>query len=316
MKIRSVCVIGGSGFLGSHVVRQLAQRGMQVRVPTRHRERAKHLIVLPTAEVVNADVHDVRTLETLISNVDAVINLAGILHERRKAEFTRAHVDLPRKIAEAARNQGTKRLIHVSALKASENGASAYLRSKAAGEREIREGQKAGIRTTIFRPSIIFGQEDRLLNLFAGLLRMFPLMPLACASARLQPIWVEDVAHAIVASLEMTECFDTRFDLCGPRVYSLRGLVEYVGAVIGKDPRIFALNRPMSYLQAWAMEMLPGRLMTRDNYCSLLTDNTCNADFPSIFGRQPATMESVVPQYLAGRTSRARYRWFRNRAAR
>jgi uncharacterized protein YbjT (DUF2867 family) len=316
MKIRSVCVIGGSGFLGSHVVRRLAQIGIQARVPTRHRERAKHLIVLPTVEVVNADVHDARTLETLVSDVDAVINLAGILHERRKGEFTRVHVDLPRKISAASRNMDIKRLIHVSALKASENGASAYLRSKAAGEREIRDGHKAGIHTTIFRPSVIFGQEDRFLNLFAGLLRAFPLMPLACASARLQPIWVEDVAHAMVASLELTECFDASFDLCGPKVHTLRELVEYVGAVIGKDPRIFALNRPMSYLQAWAMEMLPGRLMTRDNYRSLLTDNTCSSEFPSVFARQPATMEAVVPQYLAGRTSRARYRWFRNRAAR
>jgi uncharacterized protein YbjT (DUF2867 family) len=316
MKIRSVCVIGGSGFLGSLVVRRLAQMGVEVRVPTRHRDRAKHLIVLPTVEVVNADVHDAKTLEALLSDVDALINLVGILHERRKGEFARIHVDLPRKIVAASRQQGIKRLIHVSALKAAENGASAYLRSKAAGEQEIREAHQAGIPTTIFRPSVIFGREDRFLNLFAGLLRVFPLMPLACPLARLQPIWVEDVAHAIVASLELTESFDTSFDLCGPRIYTLRELVEYVGAVIGKDPRIIPLNRPMSYLQAWTMEMLPGRLMTRDNYRSLLVDNTCERDFPSIFGRQPTTMESVVPQYLAERTSRARYRWFRNRAGR
>ena len=188
MIIKSVCVIGGAGFLGRHIVRQLAASGVQVRVPTRRRERVKDLILLPTVDVVNADVHDVATLERLVTGCDAVINLVAILNETRSGDFTRVHKELPRKIVNACRERGVYRLMHVSALNASHDAPSQYLRSKAEGEQQIRVAQASGIHTTIFRPSVIFGREDRFLNLFAQMAHSLPAIPLASPKSRLSSL--------------------------------------------------------------------------------------------------------------------------------
>ncbi|HEX7810810.1 MAG TPA: complex I NDUFA9 subunit family protein [Burkholderiales bacterium] len=316
MKIESVCVIGGSGFLGRHVVQRLAAAGIQVRVPTRRRERAKRLIVLPTADVINADVHDPATLNRLVAGTDAVINMAGILHEQRKGDFARVHTELPRRLVDACREQGVRRLVHVSALKAAHDAPSEYLRSKAGGEQQIRVAQASAIRTTILRPSVIFGRDDRFLNLFAQLARALPAIILASPRARFQPVHVEDVAQAITASLTEPRCFDQSHDLCGPKVYTLQQLVEYVCRVTGRERPVLPLNDEMSYLQAWILEWLPVKLMTRDNYYSMKTDSVCDCPFPDLFGISPTALEAVVPLYLAEHAPRARYRWFRYRARR
>src|SRR6185436_11844753 len=211
MRVQTVCVVGGSGFIGSHVVRQLAARGIRVRVPTRRRERAKDLIVLPTVDVVNADVHDPQSLERMVAGTDAVISLAGILHQDRAGDFARIHKELPRKIVDACRE---------------------YLRSKADGEQQIRVAQASGIHTTIFRPSVVFGQEDRFLNLFARLAQVLPAIVLACPKARFQPVYVEDVARALVESLESAWTYDQNIELCGPATYTLQELVKYVCTVL------------------------------------------------------------------------------------
>jgi uncharacterized protein YbjT (DUF2867 family) len=316
MKISSVCIIGGSGFLGSHVVHLLAAQGIQARVPTRHRERAKELIVLPTVDVVNADVHDPATLSRLFTGVDAVVSLAGILHERRKGDFARTHIELPRKIVDACREQGVRRLLHVSALGAAQDAPSEYLRSKAGGEQQIRVAQAASIRTTIFRPSVIFGRKDNFLNLFARLVRSLPIIVLASPQARFQPVFVEDVVRAVVPSLGEARTYDQSYDLCGPGAYTLRELIEYVCRVLGLERPIVPLNDTFSYLQAWMMEWLPVKLMTRDNYYSMKVASVCSCPFPEVFGFDPTPLEAVVPLYLAENTPRARYRWFRFRARR
>jgi uncharacterized protein YbjT (DUF2867 family) len=316
MKIQSVCVIGGSGFLGRPIVHLLAAKGLRVRVQTRHRERSKSLIVLPTVDVVNADVHDPAALELLFAETDAVISLVGILHETRKGDFARAHIELPRKIVNACRERGVRRLLHVSALKAAHDAPSEYLRSKAGGEQQIRVAHASGIRTTIFRPSVIFGRKDRFLNLFARLVRTLPAIALASPQARFQPVFVEDVARAAVASLEQAVTFDKGYDLCGPKTYTLQELVEYICGVLEIERPIIPLSDRLSYLQAWAMEWLPVKLMTRDNYYSMKVDSVCDCPFPEPFGFQPTPMEAVVPLYLAQNTPRARYRWFRFRARR
>jgi NADH dehydrogenase len=314
MIIKSVCVIGGAGFLGRHIVRQLAASGVRVRVPTRRRERVKDLIVLPTVDVVNADVHDVPTLERLVAGTDAVINLVAILNESRSGDFTRVHKELPRKIVDACRERGVYRLMHVSALNASHDAPSQYLRSKAEGEQQIRVAQASGIHTTIFRPSVIFGREDRFLNLFAQMAHALPAIALASPKARFQPIFVEDVARAMVGSLDLAHTFDQSFDLCGPRVYTLQELVQYVCKLLKLDRPILPLNDDMSHLLAWMMEWLPVKIMSRDNYLSMKVDNVCNCPFPALFGFQPEALEAVVPFYLLDQTPRARYRWFRFRA--
>ncbi len=316
MKISSVCVIGGSGFLGSHIVRLLAAQSVKVRVPTRHRERAKALIVLPTVDVVNADVHDPATLSRLVAGTDAVVSLAGILHQRRKGDFARTHTELPRKMVGACREQGVRRLLHVSALGAVHDAPSEYLRSKAGGEQQIRAAQAAGIRTTIFRPSVIFGREDSFLNLFARLVRSLPVIVLASPQARFQPVFVEDVARAVVLSLGEAHTFDRSYDLCGPRPYTLQELVGYVSRVLGLERPIIPLNDPLSYMLAWMMEWLPVKLMTRDNYLSMKVDSVCACPFPGVLGFAPTPLEAVVPLYLAENTPRARYRWLRFHARR
>lgn len=314
MKIKTVCVIGGSGFLGSHIVHQLAARGIRVRVPTRRRERAKALIVLPTVDVVNADVHDPQTLQRLFSGADAVINLVGILHENHAGDFVRTHTELPRKIVDACRERGVRRVLHVSALKAAHDAPSEYLRSKAGGEQQIRVGQASGIRTTIFRPSVIFGQEDHFLNLFAQLARVLPVIVLASPNARFQPVHVEDVAGAVVESLETARTYDESFDLCGPVVYTLQQLVEYVCRLQHTPRPILPLNDQLSGLMARVMEWLPVKLMSRDNYLSMKVDNVCDCAFPEVFGFTPSALEALAPLYMAGGMPRARYRWLRFRA--
>lgn len=312
MLIRNVLLVGGSGFLGRHVARQLVSRAIEVRVPTRNRERAKELILLPTVDVVQADVHDPATLDRLIAPVDAVINLVGILH----GDFRRAHVELPRQLVDACRRHGVRRLVHVSALKADVAGPSAYLRSKGEGEQVVRAAQGASLQTTILRPSVMFGREDRFLNLFAQLARRLPVIVLACPDARFQPIHVDDVARAIVVSLSEVRTFGQQYDLCGPHVYTLRQLVEYVAQAAGVRRPVIGLGPTLSMLQAAVLEHLPGKLMTRDNVRSMTLDNVCDCGFPAVFGFAPTPMEAVVPLYISGATPRARYRWFRFRARR
>lgn len=299
MKSQTVCVIGGSGFVGRHVANMLCGQGLAVRIPTRRRELVKsELIVLPTAEVIEANINDPQVLAKLMTGCDAVINLTGILHETSKGDFQRVHSDLTRKIVDVCRANDVRRLVHVSALKAGHDAPSEYLRSKAAGEQQIRAAEASMVQTTIFRPSVIFGRDDNFLNLFAKLADLTPVIPLACPDARFQPIYVEDVARAIVNSLDETRSFSRTFELCGPKAYPLRGLVAYVCAIRGLRRSIVPLSARLSYLQASILEHLPGRFMTRDNLRSMQVDNVCDGAFPRMFGLEPRALETIVPGYL------------------
>lgn len=307
MDITTVCVIGGSGFVGRHVCQQLAARGYRIRVPAHDRERAKELILLPTVDVVGADVHDADALSRVIQGAEAVINLVGVLQGGRgRNSFQEAHVELPRKVVAACRQNGVRRLIHMSALNADINGPSAYLRSKGEAEAIVRA---SGLDATLFRPSVIFGRDDAFLNLFAALLRWMPVVVLASPNARFQPVFVEDVAAVVVSSLEDLGSFGKSYDLCGPKVYTLRELVEFAGTATGHPRPVIGLNDALSYWQAFAMELLPVKLMTRDNYRSMKIDSVCNCDFP--FGIRPAALEAAAPAWLGAGTPRARYQRFR-----
>lgn len=308
----SVLVIGGSGFIGRHLVRRLVANGMHAVVPTRRRERAKSLILLPTVDVVEEDVHDPQTLARLLGKVDAVVNLVGILH----GDFQREHVELPQKILRACRDAGVTRYLHMSALGAAADAPSAYLRSKGEAERLVRTAQDDGIHWTIFRPSVVYGREDRFLNLFAQIGQVAPLMVIASPSARFQPVHVDDVARALELSLGDSRTFGRSYDLCGPRIYTLRELVRYACTTAGVPRPVIGLGPALSKVQASLLELLPGKPMTRDNLLSMQVDNICNCPFPEVFGFTPTALEAVVPTYIAGVTPRTRYRWFRFRARR
>lgn len=310
MKFDNVLVVGGSGFIGRHLVAALAARGVFVTVPSRRRERAKHLILLPTVEVVEADVFARGALERLAAGKQAVINLVGILH----GDFQRIHVELPQAVVNACRAAGVKRLLHMSALGVSSDAPSDYLRSKAMGEQVVLAA--TDLDTTVFRPSVVFGPEDRFLNLFAQLSRFLPVLALACPRAQFQPVYVGDVAHVMAAALGEKETFGRRFDLCGPRRYTLRELVDYVCAVTGRHRLVIGLPHWASLLQAWMLENLPGKLMTRDNVRSMQVPNI-SVD-PSLVpaGLAPQPLESIAPGYLAPSGPRERYPQLRWRARR
>ncbi len=305
MEYSSVLVIGGSGFIGCHVVSELAKIGRRVIVPTRRLEPAKHLIVLPTVDVVLADVHDDATLAGLLRDVDAVINLVGILHSRPAhgdepygPDFAKAHVELPRRLAFACAANGVHRLLHVSALGADPQGPSMYQRSKAAGEAAVLS--EPSVAVTIFRPSVVFGEDDHFLNLFAALQKRFPLMPLACADARFQPVYVEDVARAIVQSLDELRMAGKVIELAGPKVYTLRELVQLAGRYSGHPRRVIGLSERMGRLQARLMELLPGSpLMSRDNLDSMKVDNVASAPVDPDLQWTPVPLEVVAPKYLS-----------------
>jgi NADH dehydrogenase len=315
MKISNVCILGGTGFVGRAIADELAGLAIRVRVVTRVPARAAKVRELPMVEVVTADCHDPAQLRACFDNMDAVINLVGILHERRGQSFEACHAELPRKVVEACHASGVQHLLHMSALGAADDAPSAYQRSKAKGEAAVR-ASAAITPYTIFRPSVIFGEGDRFLGLFADMVRWFPVVPLAGAGARFQPVWVEDVARCFAAALGNPACFNQAYDLCGPKAYTLAELVRFTAATVGRKPRVVALPGPLAALQAFVFEHLPGKLITRDNLRSMSVDNVCSGRFPEVFGFQPSPLEAVVPEYLVGTAARARYPRYRQNAGR
>jgi len=303
-----VVVFGGSGFVGRHLVARLAAAGHAIVVPTHRREAAKHLILLPTVEVVEADVFDRVALARLLAGANAVVNLVGILNESGRATFARSHVELARVLTAACAASGIRRFLQMSALHADPAGPSRYQRSKGEAEAIVRSSSPGW---TIFRPSVIFGPEDSFLNLFSRVARLLPVIALASPNARFQPVYIGDVAHCMSHALTDDATEGQSYDLCGPSVYTLRELVRYVGEVSGADRPIVPLGAGLSKLQATMLEMLPGKLMSRDNLASMSRDSVCDCPFPAIFGIRPTALEAVAPEYLAPAAMRSHYAAYR-----
>jgi uncharacterized protein YbjT (DUF2867 family) len=315
MRNKQVVVIGGAGFVGSSIVSKLDEAGYQVKVLTRHRERAKHLILLPNVQVVSCNVNDDNALTAALSGCDAVINLVGILHETKNSTFESVHHQLPNRIAKVCNQLGIKRLLHMSALQAEHNAPSQYLRSKAQGEAALRAYQQT-MNITIFRPSVIFGRDDQFLNLFAKLIQYLPVIFLAKPDAKFQPIWVEDVADVFVNSLNNDDTYGKSYALAGPDVYSLQALVEKVMQALHKERPIIGLGNRLSYLQAWVMEWLPIKLMSRDNVRSMEVDSVASEGMAKEVQLPLTSLDAVIPTYVQNKTPRAAYDQYRAAAGR
>ncbi|MFY7940918.1 MAG: complex I NDUFA9 subunit family protein [Burkholderiaceae bacterium] len=315
----NILVLGGSGFVGRSLCEKLVERsggaGCRIVVPSRRPHRAAAIRFLPTVEVVRSDVHVDRDLARLMRGVDTVINLVAILHGSPET-FKQVHVDLPQRLSKACQQAGVKRLVHVSALGVQPDAPSNYLRSKTAGEAVL---QASGLDVTILRPSVIFGEHDRFINLFAQLQAVFPVMPLAGSDAKFQPVWVEDVASAITACLVDPSTIGQTIECAGPQVFTLGELVHLAGLWAGHARPVLPLPMFMGQLQALAMELLPGEpLMSRDNLASMKTPNVASGKLPDLarLGIQATAIGQVMPEVLTHRLGPARLDPWRARAGR
>jgi uncharacterized protein YbjT (DUF2867 family) len=318
--MKKVLVLGGTGFVGTQVCEKLLRQGWHVTVPTRQRSHAQHLQPLSGGlTLLELDVHDEAALTQAVAGHDAVVNLVAILHGDQAA-FDKVHVALPQKLARACRAAGVKRVVHISALGADaqnpQSAPSMYLRSKGQGEavwlQAAGAGPQAAFDLTIFRPSVMFGAQDKFLNVFARLQKVLPFMPLACAGARFQPVWVDDVASAVVKSLApgdagvMAPAASPRtIEACGPEVFTLKQLVQLSaqlsGVCGGRGRPVVALPRWLGHVQAALMALAPGEpVMSRDNLDSMQVDNVASGALPGLqsLGITPSALRPIAQDYL------------------
>jgi uncharacterized protein YbjT (DUF2867 family) len=294
----NICVLGGTGFVGTAIINRLSQAGHWVSVPTRHPQRHQELQVLPTVRLIRADVHDPRDLDRLVEGMDAVINLVGILNEHGRNTFQRAHVELAAKLLSALKAGRVRRLLQMSSLGADPHGPSRYLRSKAEAEALVRAAA-AQVDFTIFRPSVIFGPGDSLTNRFASLLRQtHGWLPLARAQARFAPVYVGDVAAAFVYALRTRGTIGQTYELGGPQIVSLEELVRTTAAVAGLPCHVFGLPDTLARLQGLFMGLLPGKPFTLDNFRSLTRDSVCTEDGFERLGLARHRLLELLPTYL------------------
>ncbi|HET7650128.1 MAG TPA: complex I NDUFA9 subunit family protein [Gammaproteobacteria bacterium] len=294
-----VCILGGSGFVGSHLVTRFVRRGFDIKVLTRSIAQHRQLLVFPEVTLVEADVFGGDTLRREFAGCEGVINLVGILNERghRGHGFRRAHVELTESVLDACAVTGVQRLLHMSALNADVNAPSHYLRSKGEAVQRVLAAQ-GRLHATVFEPSVIFGPGDSFMNRFAGLLRLMPVFPLASPRSRFAPVYVGDVADAFVQSYANRATFGQRYSLCGPTVYSLKELVQLAARALHLHRWVIGLPYWAGWLQAAMMEWLPGKPLSLDNFHSLQVDSVCRSNGLAALGIKPTPLEAVLPRYL------------------
>ncbi len=302
MEIREVTVFGGSGFVGRHIVRCLAEQGLRVRAACRDPEAAAFLkpmgdvgqIVLPQANLRFPD-----SIAAAVAGADAVINLPGLLFEKGPQRFSAIHVQGAGAVAEAAAAAGVKRLIHMSALGADKDSTAKYQRSKAAGEAMVRDAFPGA---TLLRPSIIFGPEDNFFNLFASLARFTPALPLiGGGQTKFQPVYVGDIADAVWRLLRNEETAGETFELGGPRQMTFEEVLRYICQETGRKRAFFPLPFALAKIDAFFLQLLPRPLLTMDQVETLKFDNVLTGAEPGLeqLGLTPTPIEAVVPAYLA-----------------
>ena len=314
-KIQSICILGGTGFVGRHLISKLAQYPYPITVLSRHPERHRDLAVIPNLKLIGADCHDVKILQQHFADADTVINLIGILNEKgdNGKGFQKAHVALAESIAHACDTRDVAHLLHFSALKANTTkGRSYYLQSKGEGEEIIKAAASNQLDVTTFQPSVMFGPGDKFFNRFAQLVRMpLGLIPLACPNSKMAPVYIGDVVDAVEKCLHNRNLLNNTFTLCGPETYTLKQLIQFTAKTCNHRRLVWGLGKILSKLQARVLEILPGQLMSRDNYRSLQIDNVCDFNSLETLGIEPHRIESIVPLYLNSINFRSRYNDYR-----
>ena len=302
--MKKILILGGTGFVGRHLCEKLAEGAYRVTVLTRRRANAKHLQMLPMVDVVEGSAYDAAALTPLLAEHDVVVNLVAILHGTESA-FDKAHVQLPLALVNACNAAGQRRIVHISSLGADINAPAMYQRSKARGEAVL---QRSGLDVSVLRPSVIFGAEDKFLNTFASLQKIFPLIPLAGSTAKFQPVWVEDVATALVKCIEDTATLGKTYEACGPEIFTLKQLVQLAGQYSGHDKPVIGLPDVLARLQAALMELAPGEpIMSRDNLDAMKVDNIASSKLPGLqaLGITPSALSAVAPFYLGAKGLRS-----------
>ena len=308
-------VLGGTGFVGNHLLQQLSRAGWACTVPTRSRARHLSTGLIPGVELVEADVYSVERLTALAFGADAVVNLVGILNEPGSGGkgFDKAHVQLTRTAIEACRAAGVSRLIQMSALNAGK-GRSHYLRTRGAAEALVED---SGLCWSILQPSVIFGPGDGLFCRFSGLLDLMPAMGLPCAGTRFAPVSVNDVAAAMVKLLADPSLAKRRFTLCGPEVWTLGEIVRYTARQRGQRRLIVPLPGFVSRLVAMFMDFVPGKPFSTDNYLSAQLDSVCSGgDGLRELGIVPTPVEAIMGPFLRGEGKQMRFDSLRKHARR
>ena len=304
MLIKKIAILGGTGFVGQSLCNRLSKDGYKLKVPTRNREYNRdNLILLPNLELIETDIHNSDDLKELLIDCDAVINLVGILNEKRNngKGFRKVHVELVKNLISICKVHGTRRILQISALGAdAKNGKSFYLKTKGEAEKLLRSNS-VGIKTTILKPSVIFGKKDSFFNRFAKLLKICPFFfPLACYKTKFSPIYVLDVVEMIAKSINDPNSYNKSYQLCGPKTYSLKNLISFTSETLDLKCVIIPLNNTLSYIQARVFDFLPNKPFSTDNYLSAQTDSICECNDLFRYNIKPTAIEDIVPQYLAG----------------
>ena len=301
MTLANVTVFGGSGFIGRYLVKRLAARGARVRVAVRDPEAAAFL--KPMGDVgqvapVATNIRNAASVARAVDGADAVVNCVGILFERGRQRFDAVHGAGAARIAEVAAAAGVERLVQVSAIGADLESSSAYARSKAAGEAAVLDAFPSA---SVLRPSVVFGPEDDFFNRFGALATILPALPLiGGGETRFQPVYVGDVADAIVAVLDSAEAAGKTYELGGPRVYTFKELMQVVLEQTGRRRLLLPLPFGLAKFEAAFLQLLPTPPLTMDQVELLKSDNVVSADTPGLgdLGITPTSVDAIVPSYL------------------
>lgn len=295
MHAQKIVVLGGTGFIGSHLVTALVAKGCAVTVLSRNREKRRDLLVLPSVKLLSTDVYDRAALVQRFGGHDAVINLVGILNETGDARFSRAHADLTASVIAACREAGVARLLQMSSLNAG-NHASSYLKTRGEAETLVKN---SGLDWTIFRPSIVYGRGDGLISRFHSLLKLSPLLPLARPKAKIAPVYVGDVVQAFTRCVDDSATCGHLCELYGPEVYTLARIARLIRDAAHLHRVVLPLPDALGWLQARACDFIPGKPFSSDNFKSLKLDSVGSRDGLADLGITPRRFEILLPELLA-----------------